>query len=614
MPRKKITSLKDANEHQVNWKETVKALRFLPRFFNNVRESGKKEFFINTSARLISAFLPVAMLWVGKLIVDEIVALSTSDAGNKNALFSFVIIEIILVILSDVLSRVNTLTSNLLGDLYSIKSSVLLIQKTSDVEIQHLEDPDFYDKLERARRQTTGRVSLLNDIMSQIQDIITVASLITALIVFEPLLIALLIIAIIPSFLNEVKFSNAVYSLTKSWTNERRELDYLRYIGANDEHAKEIKLFGLSDFIANRFKVLSDEYYHQNKKLQIKKSLWGGLFNIIGIATYYGAYIFIIFRVIAGALSVGEFTFLSGSFNKLQNQLQRIFFRFSSIGNSALYLQDYYDFIDIQPKADVLKSSRPMPANIVSGFRFENVSFKYPGTDKFILKNISFEIKAGEKIAFVGENGAGKSTLIKLILRFYDLTEGKIFLDDIDITEFDKAEYQNFFGVIFQDFIQYNFTLKENIGVGSIENMDDQQRISHSAEQSLAIEVVESLAKGYNQQLGKRFVNGTELSGGQWQKIALARAYMKDADVIILDEPTSALDARAEHETFERFIGLTKNKTAIIISHRFSTVRMANRILVLNDGRIEELGTHDELIEKNGLYKELFTLQAVGYQ
>lgn len=554
------------------------------------------------------------MLWVGKLIVDEIVALSTSDVGNKNALFSFVMIEIILVILSDVLSRVNTLTSNLLGGLYSIKSSVLLIQKTSDVEIQHLEDPDFYDKLERARRQTTGRVSLLNDIMSQIQDIITVASLITALIVFEPLLIALLIIAIIPSFLNEVKFSNAVYSLTKSWTNERRELDYLRYIGANDEHAKEIKLFGLSDFIANRFKVLSDEYYHQNKKLQIKKSLWGGLFNIIGIATYYGAYIFIIFRVIAGALSVGEFTFLSGSFNRLQNQLQRIFFRFSSIGNSALYLQDYFDFIDLKPTDEILKRPKPMPANIEKGFRFENVSFKYPGTDKFILKNISFEINAGEKIAFVGENGAGKSTLIKLILRFYDLTEGKIFLDDIDITEFDKAEYQNFFGVIFQDFIQYNFTLKENIGVGSIENMDDQERISHSAEQSLAIEVVESLAKGYNQQLGKRFLNGTELSGGQWQKIALARAYMKDADVIILDEPTSALDARAEHETFERFIGLTKNKTAIIISHRFSTVRMANRILVLKDGIIKELGTHDELIEKNGLYKELFTLQAVGYQ
>lgn len=614
MPRKPPTSLREKSEKNVNWKEGFAALKLLPRFFSNVYKAGKIEFIINLFVRLIAAFLPVAILWVGKEIVDEIVALSTNSGGSQTTLWNFVIIEIILVVLSDVLSRVNTLTSSLLGDLYSNATSEELILKTAEVEIEHLEDPDFYDKLERARRQTTGRVSLLGDILSQFQDILTVASLVAGLIVFAPWLILLLIIAIIPSFINEIKFSNAVYSLTRSWTSERRELDYLRYIGANDEHAKEIKLFGLSRFIADRFRILSHRYYSENKGIQIRKSIWGGFFNILGIASYYGAYVFIVFRVIAGALTVGEFTFLTGSFHRLQSQLQRIFFRFSSIANSALYLKDYYDFIDIDPNIPELENPVPLPETIQKGFRFENISFKYPGTEKYILKNISFSLLPGEKMAFVGENGTGKSTLIKLILRFYELTEGAIYLDDIPITDFDKEEYQSYFGVIFQDFIKYDFTLRDNIGVGHIEEVDNLERIQHSAKQSLADKVVETLQGGYEQTLGRRFIDGTELSGGQWQKVALARAYMKDARIIILDEPTSALDARAENEAFERFIQLTENKTAIIISHRFSTVRMADRILVLKDGKIEELGTHDQLLANNGLYAELFTLQAEGYQ
>ena len=614
MPRRPPKSLKEKNKKAVNWKEGFSAMKLLPRFFSNVYQAGKNEFLINLLVRLISAFLPVAILWVGKEIVDEIIALSTGNGGSQEALWKFVIIEIALVVLSDLLSRANTLTSSLLGDLYSNATSEQLILKTAEVEIEHLEDPDFYDKLERARRQTTGRVSLLGDILSQLQDSLTVVSLIAGLIVFEPWLILLLVIAIIPSFLNEVRFSNAIYSLTRSWTSERRELDYLRYIGANDEHAKEIKLFGLSRFIADRFRLLSDRYYQENKGIQLRKSLWGGFFNLLGIASYYGAYVFIVFRVIAGALTVGEFTFLTGSFNRLQSQLQRIFFRFSSIANSALYLKDYYEFIDIAPLRSELSNAADLPQKIQHGFRFENVSFKYPGTENYILKNISFQLKAGEKLAFVGENGAGKSTLIKLILRFYELNEGTIYLDHIPITAFDKEKYQNYFGVIFQDFIKYDFTLRENIGVGDINDLENTERIQLSARQSLADEVVEELPRGYEQILGKRFVNGTELSGGQWQKVALARAYMKNAGVIILDEPTSALDARAEHEAFERFIRLTENKTAIIISHRFSTVRMADRILVLKDGSIEELGSHEELLNNNGLYAELFTLQAEGYQ
>ena len=614
MPKKRPKSIKEKNNTSIDWKQGFQALRFLPRFFKNVYQAGKTEFLLNLFVRLISAFIPVVMLWVGKLIVDEIVLLSTNNGGDQNLLFQYIAIEIGLAVLSDLLSRVNTLTSTLLGDLYSNATSVELIEKTAEVEIEHLEDAAFYDKLERARRQTTGRVSLLGDILSQLQDIITVTSLLAGLIVFEPWLILILVVAIIPSFINEVSFSNAVYSLSRTWTAERRELDYLRYIGANDEHAKEIKLFGLSDFIARRFESLSHDYYLENKHIQVRKSLWGGFFNILGIAAYYGAYVFIVFRVITGVLTVGEFTFLTGSFNRLQTSLQKIFLRFSGIANSSLYLKDYYDFIDLKPNRPDVENPQPLPATIQKGFRFENVSFRYPGTEKEILKNVSFEIKAGEKMALVGENGAGKSTLIKLILRFYELSEGMIYLDDIPITAFNKADYQNYFGVIFQDFIQYHFDVKENIGVGAISEFGNMERIEESAQQSLADQVVEALPMGYDQPLGKRFHDGAELSGGQWQKIALARAYMKNSQVVILDEPTSALDARAEHETFERFIRLTENKTAIIISHRFSTVRMADRILVLKDGRIEELGSHDELLENKGLYAELFTLQAEGYQ
>ena len=597
-----------------NWKEGFRALKYVPRFFSKVWEASPMMFTWNIIFRALNAATPILLLWVGKLIIDEVILQIDLEEKNLTALWTYVAIELGVIIFSDLVGRGTNLTDGLIGDLYSNKSSVEIINKTAEIELRHLEDPDFYDKLERARRQTNSRVSLLTNILSQIQDIITVISLIAALIYFEPWLILLLILAIIPSFINEIKFSQSSYSLARSWTVERRELDYLRHTGASDVTAKEIKLFGLTSFISERFETLAHKYYLANKKLTIKRTFWGTIFNVLGILAYYGAYVLIIMRVVGGFLTVGELTFLSGSFNRLRSRLQGMFFRFSRISESALYLKDYFDFLDIEVDKLDNKDLLPVPDQINDGFEFKNVSFRYPGVDQDVLTRLNFKLRAGEKLAFVGENGAGKTTLIKLILRFYEPNEGQILLDGIDVRRYAKPDYQQMFGVIFQDFIKYNFTAGENIGVGKVEDLTNIQQIDHAAEMSLASEVVSELEYGYDTKMGRQFPGGIDLSGGQWQKIALARAYMKDAKVVVLDEPTSALDARAEYEAFQRFIGLTKGKTAIIISHRFSTVRMADRILVLKHGNVLEIGTHEELLDNGKLYEELFKLQAEGYQ
>ncbi len=611
MPRTTPKSLKDKDK--TNLRKSFSALIFIPRFFKEIWRANKKLFLLSSVCRLIGALLPVVILWIGKIIIDEIILQSKLEVSDLSKLWTFVGIEFGLIILSDLVSRAISLTDSLLGDAYSIESSVTIIKKTNQIDISLLEDSEFYDKLERARIQTAGRVGLISNALGEVQSLISIATLIAGLIYFEPYLIILLVLSIIPSFINEIWFSQQQYSLARGWTAERRELDYLRFIGANNQTAKEIKLFGLTDFIVDRFKDLSNEYYELNKKLAIKRSALGFVFNVLGTLSYYGAYIFIIYRVISGVITLGELTFLSGAFNRLTRNLQDFFSKFTRITESALYLKDYFEFIDISivPK---YSEDMPLPEKIQIGFEFKDVHFSYPDSENEILKGVSFKINAGEKMAFVGQNGAGKTTLTKLLLRFYEPTKGEILLDGININRFKRDDYQEVFGVIFQDFYRYEFTVRENIAIGDIDEIQNDTKIQRAAELSLASQVISELKKGYEQQLGKRFYKGQELSGGQWQKVALARAYMKDAEVMILDEPTSALDAKAESDVFERFIGLTKDKTSIIISHRFSTVRQADRILVLDEGRILEIGTHKELMDKNSLYAELFRLQAEGYK
>lgn len=599
---------------KINLRASFAALRFIPRFFKEIKGVNPLLFYTTLLFRIVSAFLPVLMLWIGKEIIDEVVLQMNAGAKDLERLWWLIGGEFGLAIISDLLSRGTSLTDALLGDQYAINSSVGIIRKTSALNLSQLEDSEFYDKLERARQQTTGRVGLMSNVLTQGQDIMIIFSLLGGVLLFEPWLIILLVVSIIPTILNEIKFSGTSYSLARSWTQERRELDYLRYAGASDVTAKEVKLFGLAGYLAERFKVLSDKYYAESKKLAIRRTSWGTFFNVVGTGAYYGAYVLIVFRTVAGLFTLGDLTFLSGSFNRLRSKLQGFFTRFTDITERALYLQDYFEFLDLRQEDHGTEGTLPLPAKIKKGFEFRNVGFKYPKSERWVVRHINFDLRAGEKLAFVGENGAGKTTLIKLLLQFYAPNEGEILLDDININLYNKNEYQQYFGVIFQDFVKFELTLRENIAVGEIAEIHNQPKIDDAAEKSLANQVISELPFGYEQQLGKRFKLGKDLSGGQWQKIAIARAYMKNAEVLILDEPTSALDARAETEAFNRFIQLTEGKTAVIISHRFSTVRIADRIMVLKDGAVLEIGTHLELMQNDRLYAELFRLQAAGYQ
>ncbi len=597
-----------------SFKDQFSALKNLPRFFKLIWASSKSYTVLNVLLRLIKAALPLAILYVGKEIIDEVLALiETQGQGDKSYLWLMLGIEAGLAILSDVISRLIALLDSLLGDLFSNQTSYDLIKHASNLDLYQFEDPEFYDKLERARRQTTNRTVLMSQVLFQCQEIITVVFLGAGLVIFNPWLILILFVAVIPAFLGETHFNQASYSLTRSWTPERRELDYLRYIGASDETAKEVKIFDLAEFISGRFKFLSDKYYTANKKIATGRALWGSLLSSLGTVSYYGAYVFIIVQTVNGLITVGTLTFLAGSFNRMRNMLQSIMNRFSKIAEGALYLQDLFDFFAIEPNIKFEPTARLLPPKITKGFTFENVSFKYLNSEKYAIKNLSFHLKAGEKLALVGENGAGKTTLVKLLARLYEPSEGRILLDGIDLREYSLRDLRKNIGIIFQDYIRFQMKASDNVAIGNISEKENLPIIVNAAEKSLADTVIEDLPGRYDQVLGKRFTDGVELSGGQWQKVALARAYMRDAQLLILDEPTSALDARAEHEVFLRFSELIKGKSAVLISHRFSTVRMADRILFLENGGLLELGTHEELMKKDGKYAELFQLQAKGY-
>jgi ATP-binding cassette, subfamily B, bacterial len=599
-------------------RERFSALRNLPAFLRLIWQTSPALTLGNVALRLLRAALPVAMLYVGQLILDAVVALSRLPAPERalTPVLGLVALEFGLAVLADALGRGVALLDSLLGDLFANRSSIRLMQHAAELDLDQFEDSNFYDKLERARRQTLSRTVLMAQVLSQAQDVITMGFLAVGLVVFNPWLLLLLLVAVVPAFLGESHFNERSYSLVHGWTPERRELDYLRQTGASDETAKEVKIFGLSGFLIDRFRQLSDEFYRQNKSLVIKRAGWGTFFAAVGAAGYYAAYVYIISQAVYGRVSIGQLTFLAGSFARMRGLLEGILSRFSAVAEGALYLQDFFEFFQLQPRIrrDESKTVRPFPRPIRQGFTFENVGFKYRTAEKWALRNLSFELRAGEKLALVGENGAGKTTLVKLLARLYDPTEGRILLDGHDLREYDPQELRQEIGVIFQDFVRFQLPAGQNLAVGRIEQKDNQPRIEQAAQQSLADSVIAKLPQGYGQMIGRRFNGGVDLSGGEWQKIALGRAYMRDAQLLILDEPTAALDARAEYEVFQRFKELTQGKTAVLISHRFSTVRMADRILVIENGQFQEIGSHEQLLARNGRYAELFRLQAAGYQ
>lgn len=603
------------NFQKITLRERLAAFSNLPAFFKLVWESSPKKTVLSFLFRIIRSAMPVALLYVGKLIVDQVI-LMHNNPGNIDSMHLWWLIglEFGLAVLTDALNRIINLLDSLLGDRFSNFTSIKIMEHAAKLDLDQLEDSEFYDKLERARQQTVGRTMLLSQIMGQMQDLISMAFLVTGLIAFNPWLILLLIVAILPSFLGESHFNSQNYSLSRSQTPERRELDYLRFIGASDETAKEVKMFNLGDFIIRRFKTLSDKFYEDNSRLAARRSAWGTLFSILGTMGYYGAYLFIILKTVSGHLSVGDLTFLAGSFRQLRTLSEGILSRFTSIAQGAIYLNDFLDFFSIDPIIKTSEKAVPFPNPIQSGFTFENVGFKYRNSEKWANRHLNFTLHPGETLALVGENGAGKTTLVKLLARLYEPTEGRILLDGVDLREYDPEDLRLNIGVIFQDYLRYQMTLSNNIAVGNISQQGNEELIRKAARGSMADLLAEKLPQKFEQSLGKRFNNGVELSGGEWQKVALARIYMKESQLLILDEPTAALDARAEYEVFQRFAQMTEGKAAVLISHRFSTARLADRIIVLEKGEILEIGTHEELLHLKGRYNELFQLQAMGYK
>jgi ATP-binding cassette subfamily B protein len=606
-----------------SFRERVDALRYVPQLLRLVWATHRGFTVAMAALRLVRAFVPIATLWIGKLIIDGVVT-AQRRGDSWRSVATLVAIELGIVIIGELLARASSLVESLLGDLFSNRISVRLMQHAATLDLAQFEDPEFYDHLERARRQTVGRIGLIAQMLGLSQDALTLVTLSAALLAFSPWLMLLLVVAIVPSFLGETRFAAMEYSLLFRWTPERRQLDYLRWVGASDDTAKEVQLFGLADWLTERYRVLSDRWYDENRKLAVRKAVVSSGLSFIGTFGYYGAYIVIIARAIAGAITLGSLTFLAASFSRGRDLIQRLLLGASSIYEQGLYLRDLFLFFEMKPTISSRPGAPQVPRPIRQGFVFEDVGFKYPGSDRWAVRHVSFELLPGERIALVGENGAGKTTLTKLLARLYDPSEGRILLDGIDLRDYDLASLRREIGVIFQDFVRYDMRFDENVGVGEIESvrgyLDDGARaqapeaIIHAADQSLASSLLPRLPAGYRQMLGRRFDDGVDLSGGEWQKIALGRAYMRDAQVLILDEPTAALDARAEYEVFVRFSELMAGRMGVLISHRFSTVRMADRIIVLRGGEVVEEGTHEQLVGAGGLYAELFGMQAIGYR
>ncbi len=577
------------------------------------------------AVRLVRAVLPVAALYIGKLIIDEVIAQAALagmpdsfsawwTSGRLDLLLMLVAAEFALAIISDLAGRVGSLCDMMLGSECSIAVSVRLMRHAATLDLAQFEDSEVQDRLERARQQASSGLGVMGQVFNQAQNLITILSFGAGLATYAPWLIVLLFVALIPAFVGEAHFNARDYALQWSRAQERRNLQYLRQTGASVETAKEVKIFGLNEFLVERFEALSTDFYHASRALATRRASWMAVLTAVGTAGYYGAYGFIVWRTLAGAFTIGDLTFLAGSFRRMSGLLESLLSGFTYTANQALYLDDLFSFFSIRSTIATPANARPVPRPFRTGITFENVGFRYPGTERWAVRHLSFSIRVGETLALVGENGAGKTTLVKLLARLYDPDEGRILLDGHDLREYDLDAVRANIGVIFQDFVRYSLTAAENIAVGRIDARADHARIVRAAERSLASEVIAKLDNGYDQLIGRRFRSGVDLSGGEWQKVAIARAYMRDAQLLILDEPTAALDARAEFEVFQRFNELREGRSSVLISHRFSSVRMADRILVLVDGEVEASGTHDQLVAAGGRYAELFELQAAGYR
>ena len=596
------------------WRERLEALANFRPLAKLVWEAAPQIVVLELVTRAVAALLPLAMLWVTKYIIDAITDYTKHTAALPHYFWWLVVLEFGLACLGTILGRATDFCDTVLADKYARFISTKIMEHGSHLDLTSYEDPVFYDKMERARVQGTDRIVMIQASGRLFQQFITTASLAAGIIKFSPLLFLGLIVCVVPAFLGETHFAFLGYSLNFHQTPAKREMEYLRILGGCKESAKELKLFGLGPFLVRRYTDISDALHNQNVSLAKRKLLIGAFLTLLGTTGYYGTYAYVIYDTILGALTIGTLVFLAGAISGASTNIQQLFSTFSSIADQALFMADLLEFFEMRPKIASKPNALPVPRPIAQGFEFRNVSFAYPGNPRLVLNDINLKIRPSERIALVGENGQGKTTIVKLLTRLYEVTSGQILLDGVDIREYDIEDLWREIGVIFQDFVRYEMTASRNIGFGRIEHCDDAPRIRAAAEKSFADSLIRRLPKGFQQTLGVRFEGGVELSGGEWQKIALARAYLRDAQLLILDEPTAALDARSEHDLFQRFADLTTQKMSVLISHRFSTVRMADRILVLEGGRIAEEGPHDQLVKEGGRYAEMFELQAANYR
>jgi len=606
--------MNDRPQFWSGWRDRLSALRNVPTVLRFVWESGRAVVVLGLIARIVAAVLPPALFWVSKLIIDAIFRIITTHQPISARLWWLVAAEFGLAVCTGLVGRLIDYLDTLLAGKYMNYISVRVMEHAASLDLIAYEDPVFYDRLERARVQAQDRLYMIQAIGRLIQQVITTITLSITIMIFSPWLLLLLIVGVIPAFVGETHFAFLGYAKNFRQTPVRRQLDYLRLLGGSKEAAKELKLFGLQGFLTGRFKTLADQVYHEDIALARRKFIAGSLLSIIGTAGYYTAYLYAVWRTVTGVFSFGTLTLLANAIRDASSNLQQTFSTLSTIADQALFLTDLIAFFDMTPTIRSKAGALPAPRPIREGFEFRNVSFRYPGSSRLVLNALNFHLRPGERIALIGENGEGKTTIVKLLTRLYDPIEGQVLLDGIDLREYDLEDLYREIGVIFQDFMRYEMTARENIGVGRIERVNDLELLRQSAQKSMAADVLRKLPAGMDQMLGRRFDGGVDLSGGEWQKVALARAYLRDAQVLILDEPTSALDARSEYEVFKRFAELTSGKMALFISHRFSTVRMADRIVVLENGRIAEEGDHDTLTSLGGRYAEMFELQAASYR
>ncbi len=589
----------------------------VPGTFRLVWQADRKGAFAIAGLTLLVALLPAALAWVGKLIVDGVVAAARSGlAADRQRVAELVLLELALMAASMAAGRALGLLRELLRTHLGNRINERILQKALELELRHFEDADVYDKMQNARREASARpLSLVMQGFAIGQNAVTLAALAALLWRLSPWSVLVIVAASVPAFLAEARLAAESFRVNSWRAPEGRRLNYLEWILTRDSHVKEVKLFGLGPLILSRFRNLFRKFYQEDRRLAVRRMTFGLVFGLLSLGAFYGMYALVAGRAARAEITLGDMTLYLAVFRQGQTSFQNVLSAVGAMYEDALYMSNLFLYLAIPTGGEASRRTPPLspPRGRPQVIELRAVSFRYPGKQHWALRDLTLTLAPGEKLGLVGENGAGKSTLVKLLLRLYDPTEGEIRYGGVDLRDMDPADLRSRMGAVFQDFVRYQFTAAENIGLGSPDHVDDRARIELAAERGGALAVVDELPQRFDTVLGGWFEAGHEISAGQWQKLAVSRAFMREAEVLILDEPTASIDAEAEHELFQRFQSLAADRTAIVISHRFSTVRIADHIAVLHGGRLEELGTHRELLERDGRYAHLFRLQAKGY-